>query len=500
MRAIVFLAALLMAISVAQATEQCINCHKSITPGIVADYQRSVMAEKGVGCLDCHGELPGHEDPSVVTHYGNRITPVPSPKYCERCHAQQVQEFMNSKHAWTALIGPFKPWYNDLVKQGKLKAGEAPSEKIMRENDPYADFRSRVTPLYPASGMMDRLGLREELDGYGNILYCLECHGSAVIVDDEGKIVKGWPNNGVGRLNPDGVPGSCASCHTRHRFSIEEARAPETCGQCHLGPDHPQIEIYEESKHGNIFFSLENKSFLKEERLTPENTPAPTCAVCHMSGFNGVPATHDVGERLYWELQPKISTPQWYPANLVATGQHSPDEAKAQQNRKNMMQVCQGCHSPRWVRMYFDEFDRVVEDYNRVAKSAKALLDRIYDEGLADKSNSLDEFPEFMWYYIWHHDGRRWRMGASMMGPDWAHWNGIVDTLMDKYGRMQAWYDTQIKIKKLEAMVEAAKTQQASDVAQTPGKSQPKTTPFVGLPVVLAVMVWMALLVKRRKW
>ena len=28
---------------------------------------------------------------------------------------------------------------------------------------------------------------------------------------------------------------------------------PEACDQCHLGPDHPQIEIFMESKHGGIY-------------------------------------------------------------------------------------------------------------------------------------------------------------------------------------------------------------------------------------------------------
>jgi hypothetical protein len=35
--------------------------------------------------------------------------------------------------------------------------------------------------------------------------------------------------------------------------------------------------------------------------------------------------------------------------------------------------------------------------------------------------------PEIQYYYIWHHSGRRWRMGASMMAPDWTHWNGAVE-------------------------------------------------------------------------
>ena len=59
-----------------------------------------------------------------------------------------------------------------------------------------------------------------------------------------------WPNTGIGRINPDGSEGSCTACHSRHAFSAAQARTPDTCGKCHMGPDHPQIEIYNESKHG----------------------------------------------------------------------------------------------------------------------------------------------------------------------------------------------------------------------------------------------------------
>ena len=54
-----------------------------------------------------------------------------------------------------------------------------------------------------------------------------------------------WPNTGMGRMNPDGTPGACSTCHTRHLFSVAVAREPGACGNCHLGPDHPQLEIYE---------------------------------------------------------------------------------------------------------------------------------------------------------------------------------------------------------------------------------------------------------------
>ena len=43
---------------------------------------------------------------------------------------------------------------------------------------------------------------------------------------------------------------SCDACHTRHSFSVVEARQPQACQTCHMGFDHPQWEMYSTSKHG----------------------------------------------------------------------------------------------------------------------------------------------------------------------------------------------------------------------------------------------------------
>ena len=40
------------------------------------------------------------------------------------------------------------------------------------------------------------------------------------------------------------------------------AREPESCGKCHLGPDHPQYEIYNESKHGIAFYANRDRMAL----------------------------------------------------------------------------------------------------------------------------------------------------------------------------------------------------------------------------------------------
>ena len=94
-----------------------------------------------------------------------------------------------------------------------------------------------------------------------------------------------WPNTGIGRINLDGSRGSCSACHSRHDFSPRRARQPENCGKCHLGPDHPQKEIYEESKHGVAYRDLKDDMNLDAKTwvLGEDYSAAPTCATCHMS-------------------------------------------------------------------------------------------------------------------------------------------------------------------------------------------------------------------------
>ena len=76
---------------------------------------------------------------------------------------------------------------------------------------------------------------------------------------------------------------ACTACHQRHAFSAEQARRPENCGKCHLGPDHPQKEIYEESKHGIAFFANVDAMNLDSPKwiVGEDYTAAPTCATCH---------------------------------------------------------------------------------------------------------------------------------------------------------------------------------------------------------------------------
>jgi hypothetical protein len=427
----------------------CTGCHEFATPGIVKLWRDSKHSGQGVECESCHLVKDG--DPSGFFHFGSRVTAVTSPEYCKDCHSQEVEEYSRSKHAWSAFMGPLKPYY----LKAKADGLDPFSQETAKQLNPEGMAKTALTPLFPDSGILKRIGLLDDPTYHHNNvnLGCIQCHGSFVIAEDLGEL-RGWPNTGVGRVNPDGSLGSCSSCHTRHGFSVEEARKPETCGQCHLGPDHPQHEIYEESKHGNMYgASGESWNWdAPSGDWGPTDIDAPTCATCHMSGFGGVVGTtHEVGERLYWELQPKKSVPQWKgPEEVELVSERVPDPNKAEDGRNKMKAVCYQCHSGQWTDKYFVEFDKVVEDYNKVWEKTDALLQEAYTEELISPDNPIDEMPEILHYLIWHHDGRRWRMGASMMGPDWTHWNGAVDAIMNKLGAMISDIEMRRKLKEID--------------------------------------------------
>lgn len=360
--------------------QKCIDCHSQLKPGIMADWANSRHAHANITCIDCHAANPTDKDISIkhLKQTDTRISPIVSPKDCSRCHPNEAAQYAKSKHANTLeIIWKIDPW----MRKGMNNAIER------------------------------RTG-------------CYHCHGSVVNVIDGGLDPNTWPNVGVGRINPDGSKGSCSSCHTRHKFSLAEARKPEACGQCHLGPDHPQVEIYDESKHGAIYHA-EGDSW-NWDAAPGTWTPgvdyrAPTCSVCHMSGVKDVPATHDVTERLAWETQAPLT---------IRPSQFGPLPAKTdwKVEREKMKKICLTCHSSRWTDSHFENLDSVIENYNEVYyKPMKKIMDELYEKKLLSKEKPFDEKLEIDFYELWHHEGRRARFGAAMMAPDYTWWHGFYE-------------------------------------------------------------------------
>jgi hypothetical protein len=432
-------------IAVPATSAMCVDCHGQAHPGIVDHWKGSTHAETGVGCVDCHQAET--EDADAFDHYGAVIASVVTPRDCARCHIDVAKEFGASHHAAAGnILASLDNFLAETVEGARIPF------------DPHGPTPGR--PVRTVNGLASAS------------LGCQQCHGSKVglqgtdgsvitsdqlepdasgkptnldavariLKDDNGRPIFSpgtWPNTGIGRLNLDGSRGSCSACHSRHDFSPRRARQPENCGKCHLGPDHPQKEIYEESKHGVAYRDLRDAMNLDADEwvLGRDYTQAPTCATCHMSGHtrNGGKITHDPGERISWTNRPPVSLVMDTDINGKIVTESDPaarqrlvtDTAAAKRNR--MKDVCSHCHTPDYVSAFYTQYDDLVILYNeKFAKPGQQIMAALGREGLTTPTQ-FDEEIEWTWFYLWHHEGRRARHGASMMAPDYTHWHGMYE-------------------------------------------------------------------------
>lgn len=389
--------------------EICITCHRETSPGIYNQWKEGAHGQAGVNCYDCHRAEAG--DPDVFDHK-ELISIVVTPKDCSRCHDKEYREFTSSRHADAVSV-------------------------LDSDNNFFG---------------------RASFGSQGQWTGCISCHGSKIKVAKEGKLSAGtWPNTGIGRINPDGSKGSCTACHTRHLFSIEQARRPESCGKCHTGPAQPQIEVYTRSKHGIMYAAYRNRMDMQKPlwRAGQEAYPAPTCATCHMSAIPPqmdietaderirtalesilpedrelvtalLPPTepteidygvsHDVGERLSWTLAPSISAKRenW------------------EENRRLMQSVCLQCHGEYFVNQHYEQFDNLIKTYN---ENFAAPANRMLQELSKEKEITAVQFDdrlELIFWKMWSEGGHGARSGAAMAGPVYF-WNQGMQEVSEQY-------------------------------------------------------------------
>ncbi|MBK7403619.1 MAG: hydroxylamine oxidoreductase [Phycisphaerales bacterium] len=380
-----------------EETKACAQCHKQENPGLVQQWGRSQHYRANIGCFECHGA--NKDEPDAFTHYGQTISVLVTPKDCSRCHAKETEEFSASHHSKAArILGSLDNVLADVVEGN----------------------RGMVTAGHP------------EGVAASAVSGCWQCHGSEIKALPGGRLDPAtYPNTGIGRINPDGSEGACNACHLRHEFTVAQARHPDTCGKCHLGPDHPQKEIYEESKHGISFFSKINEMNLGNAKWVAgeDYWAAPTCATCHMSATKTAPVTHDIGMRISWNNRPEISIrPEIADAKMGLPGKDVPWNVR----REAMQDVCLACHETQWVDNFYTQYDELIELYNtKFAKPAQEIyqLTMPLQDITAAFANKLD----WTYYELWHHEGRRARHGASMMAPDYTHWHGTYEVAKNFY-------------------------------------------------------------------
>jgi hypothetical protein len=306
---------------------------------------------------------------------------LPTPETCAQCHTKRLAEYRNGKHAlaWVAMKAmPMITHQPSAVGGGDLKGCSA-CHKVGEK---------------PAS----------ELKRYGS--------------------------------------GACDSCHTRHSFSVKEARDPRACRTCHMGFDHPQWEMWQTSKHGTIW------------EIEPNTGRAPTCQTCHMPD-----GKHDVMTAWgFLALRLPEDDKEWLDNRVtilkaigVLDDKGEPTErlsavkgAKVarltkegfDRQRDKMIGVCSKCHSKSYAEANLKAGDDVIREVDKIFADSIRTVKALYDDDILQKPEGWKYTPDLLQFYeaksvaeqelylIFLEYRQRAFQGAFHSNPDYMHWYG----------------------------------------------------------------------------
>ena len=327
------------------------------------------------------------------------------------------------------------------------------------ENPVYVSLMNEVNGIHGLQGMGTGTMLSPSND-LTNADSCLFCHGTKIEVtglqtveSDMGDMdiptLSGWPNQGVGRLNPDGSRGSCSACHARHHYSIEMARKPHTCSECHKGPDVPAYPVYMVSKMGNMYSTHKDDwEFHAVPWKAGKDFTAPTCAGCHISLLVGedeeviAERTHQMNNRLSWRLfgvvyahahpkspdtsiiRNKAGLPLATDLNGEPAASYLIDAAEQEKRRQLMKGICRSCHGSGWVNGHFARLDNTIKTTNEMTLTATNILLNAWERGAAkgpaQNDSIFNETIERKWTEQWLFFANSTRLASAMAGADYG--------------------------------------------------------------------------------
>jgi len=340
------------AIRLSEVGKLCIDCHRSVTPRIVADWELSRHSRQGVDCATCHGD--GHKGADDAANVAT-ITA----ETCATCHETQYQQFTRGKHsmAWRSM-------------------------KAM----PTIHWR----PIEMTVGM----------EGCGG------CHKIGLKTESEiAEMREAGISYGLA---------SCDSCHTRHTFAKIEAQQPEACATCHIGYDQAQWEMYSTSKHG-IRYRLVREGILPETASAPSCRDCHMQEGSHEVrtawGYLGLRTNATMAlpdeSKDWWADRAVIMralglldakgepTDRW---NLVeSTDLLRTSTEDFQRERGKMIAACAKCHSEKYARTEMGRGDHMVQHADRLMAEAIRIVGALYEDGILRKPADYKEaYPDLL--------------------------------------------------------------------------------------------------------
>ena len=374
--------------------QQCVDCHKKVTPNIVSDWQISKHSQNEVNCSVCHGELHKDQDDADKVQ-------IPTPETCAVCHEDRVEQFKKGKHAaaWAAL-------------------------KAM----PTAHWQP--------------MALIEGMKGCGG------CHKIGLKTEAEIKELK---KSGAGF----GIA-SCDACHTRHIFSVQEATQPQACQTCHMGFDHPQWEMYSASKHGVRYLLKQNK-ILPESVAAPTCQTCHMQEGNHevRTAWGFLAVRLPLPEDKQWATD-RVSILQGLGV-LDPNGKPTArlDVVKAadvarltqedwQKERDKMIKTCNQCHSVNFAKAELEKGDQMIKEADHLMAEAIRTVARLYKDGiLAKPKDYAYPFHDLLTFHdastpieqklfvMFLEHRMRTFQGTFHANPDYAIWYGWSAMQMD---------------------------------------------------------------------
>ncbi|HET9333986.1 MAG TPA: multiheme c-type cytochrome [Gemmatimonadota bacterium] len=391
----------------------CAECHRALHATVVRQFESSAMG------------LPGTQNPRVEQ---------PRTLTCADCHGTDHDQIMASlgRVPETTCAGCHAGIYQEHVLDAGHSYGPGPGDLGINWE------RNIGVPNY---AQMPRKVME---------MGCDPCHAQAGATD-----AKYWSEEQNRYVDTSSLQyrNGCIACHTRHSFSLVEARKPEACYTCHMGPDHPNYEAYMSSKHGSIYVAR-GDSWDWTTPMTQVDWDAPTCAYCHMVyvGEDGVrTSSHNMSRKIVWGMGTQAAGGEL--ADVL-------DRPENRAKRLEMVRVCMTCHSEDKARGYLRSADAHKLSGDALVIEARELLAGLYEDGLIEPSHGwraagLLPGPEFSavelpnglaahWpaglYYdvtavereyfdMFFFSNLKSYKGAFHMSPDYAWWYGYADVL-----------------------------------------------------------------------
>lgn len=390
----IVLAALTLFIASQAAAQDCFDCHRQVTPGIVTDWQLSKHSENGIDCTICHGDQH-----ISFTDIANVL--IPTPDTCADCHSDQVEQFGKGKHAiaWASM--------NAMP----------------------------TTHALP-------LALREGMKGCGG------CHKIGLKTEDDIRTLKA-EGAGFGLA-------SCDACHTRHLFSAEEARQPQACQTCHMGFDHPQWEMYSSSKHG-VRYLLKQNGTLPETAAAPTCQTCHMQEGNHEVrtpwGFLAVRLPLPEDEQWAADQVTILKALGVLDMEGNPTGRldvvKAADVARLTQEdfdreREKIVETCSQCHSINFAKAELAKGDDMIKAADRLLAQAIEVIAGLYADGILEQPEGYaSPYPDLLTFHdaptpieqklFEMHLSHRMRafQGTFHANPDYALWYGWSEMIRD---------------------------------------------------------------------